>query len=155
MPNKQQTKRGAKGIKGKNFQRKSGGKIKHQKIHPLKPEPVKDIDKNGLVDRSSKTAYQIYNAGDPLLITTKTGKTLSERTSAKWSILAAARKNKGHLVLASKNQSQQRRYGVWAINARGIIQSRGRWLLGRALGYLGHEDIFGIDFNNDGVIGKL
>ena len=112
----------------------------------------KDADGNGIVDGSEKSAYQLYNSGAPLFITTKSGKTLSDRTSRKWSILAAASEGKGHLALVNKNQARKSRHRIWAINANGTVQSRGRWLSDQALGSQGYEAIFGIDFNNDGVI---
>jgi len=152
MP-KQQPRKTNKGGKRSALKQKNSGKFGKQNFNlSVNSASAKDADGNGIVDGSEKSAYQLYNSGAPLFITTKSGKTLSDRTSRKWSILAAASEGKGHLALVNKNQARKSRHRIWAINANGTVQSRGRWLSDQALGSQGYEAIFGIDFNNDGVI---
>ena len=118
---------------------------------------VTDLDRNGLVDGSEKSAYQIYDsAGAPLLITKKSGRTISEQSSSKWSVLASAPSRKGHLVLIANNRSKKSKYRIWSVNRKGIVRSKGQWELSRSLSRQGFEDIFAIDFNTDGLIeGKV
>ena len=114
---------------------------------------VTDLDRNGLVDGSEKSAYQIYDsAGAPLLITKKSGRTISEQSSSKWSVLASAPSRKGHLVLIANNRSKKSKYRIWSVNRKGIVRSKGQWELSRSLSRQGFEDIFAIDFNTDGLI---
>ena len=114
---------------------------------------VTALDHNGLVDGSEKSAYQIYDsAGAPLLITKKSGRTISEQSSSKWSVLASAPSRKGHLVLIANNRSKKSKYRIWSVNRKGIVRSKGQWELSRSLSRQGFEDIFAIDFNTDGLI---
>ena len=153
MPNRNPSKKTKQGATGNKVTQKNSGKFKQQNlIRPSTFTSAKDDDGNGLVDGSEKTAYQLYNSGNPLFISTKSGKTFSNKTSTKWSILAAVPEKQGHLALVNNNQSRKIKHRVWEINAQGIIQSKGRWLSERALGSQGYEASFGIDFNGDGVI---
>ena len=153
MPSQQQLKKAKQGSKGTRLNKKIGRKPKKtDSLFPTTLASAKDADHNGLLDGSSKTAYQLYNGGNPLPITTKSGQTLSNQTSRKWSILAAADQNKGHLALVSNNQSRRNKYRVWKINHKGVIQSKGRSLSSTALSAKGFEDVFSIDFNGDGTI---
>ena len=153
MPSQQQLKKATKGSKGTRSNKKNSGKAKRQDfIFPSTLASAKDTDNNGIVDGSSKTAYQLYNQGNPLFITTKAGRTISNRTSYKWSILAAANQNNGHLALVRNNQSRLDRYKIWKINRKGKIRSQGPWLSNTALSAKGYEEVFNIDFNVDGVI---
>ena len=111
-----------------------------------------DIDSNGIVDGSEQTGYQLYNSGAPLFITNKSGKTFSNNTSTKWSIIAAATEDKSHFALAANHRSKRSKYKIWTLNDDGVIRSKGRWLLGSILSAQGYEKVFSIDFNNDGII---
>ena len=93
----------------------------------LTPE---DLDANGLVDGSETTAYQIYNAGNPFFLTKRGGATLSNATSDLWSAIAAAPSDNGHIVLIANNKSRKNKYRIWTLNDRGVLRSRGPWLLG-------------------------
>ncbi|QNI43700.1 subtilisin DY domain protein [Synechococcus sp. A15-28] len=111
-----------------------------------------DIDDNGLVDGSEKPGYKLYTPESGILITAKSGKTFSEATSEKWSAIAAAPTEKGYRVLITNNQSKKGKYKIWKLSSKGIVRSKGRWLRERALSSEGYEEVFGIDFNGDGMI---
>jgi hypothetical protein len=111
-----------------------------------------DIDDNGLVDGSEKPGYKLYTPESGIFITAKSGKTFSEATSEKWSAIAAAPTEKGYRVLITNNQSKKGKYKIWKLSSKGIVRSKGRWLRERALSSKGYEEVFGIDFNGDGMI---
>ncbi|MFL2496651.1 MAG: S8 family serine peptidase [Parasynechococcus sp.] len=111
-----------------------------------------DIDDNGLVDGSEKPEYKLYTPESGIFITAKSGKTFSEATSEKWSAIAAAPTEKGYRVLITNNQSKKGKYKIWKLSSKGIVRSKGRWLRERALSSKGYEEVFGIDFNGDGMI---
>ena len=114
--------------------------------------PIVDKDGNGLVDSSEKTGYQLYIPEREIFITTASGKIFSDVTSKKWSAIAAAPAEKGHQVLIANNQSKKAKYRIWRLSSKGIVHSKGRWLTERALSSQGYEQVFGIDFNGDGII---
>ena len=111
-----------------------------------------DIDDNGLVDGSEKPGYKLYTPESGIFITAKSGKTFYEATSEKWSAIAAAPTEKGYRVLITNNQSKKGKYKIWKLSSKGIVRSKGRWLRERALSSKGYEEVFGIDFNGDGMI---
>ena len=111
-----------------------------------------DIDDNGLVDGSEKTAYKLYTPDGGIFITTKSGKTFSDATSKKWSAIAATPTEKGYRVLITNNQSKKGKYRIWKLNSKGIVRSKKRWLRERTLSSKGYEKVFEIDFNGDGMI---
>ena len=111
-----------------------------------------DIDDNGLVDGSEKPGYKLYTPESGIFITAKSGKTFSSATSEKWSAIAAAPTEKGYRVLITNNQSKKGKYKIWKLSSKGIVRSKGRWLRERALSSKGYEEVFGIDFNGDGMI---
>ena len=111
-----------------------------------------DLDANGLVDGSEKTAYQLYNAGNPLHISQRSGQTISKRTSEKWTVVAAAPSGNGHIVLTKKNRSKPSEYSIWRLSKKGTIRFKSRWMLGQKLSPKGYEEIFTTDFNGDGII---
>ena len=113
---------------------------------------IVDSDGDGLVDDSEKTGYQLYIPESEIFITTASGKTFSDATSEKWSAIAAAPAEKGHQVLIANNQSRKAKYRIWRLSSKGIVRSKGRWLTERALSSKGYEQVFGIDFNGDGII---
>ena len=153
MPSNKRIKKPKRTSQSKKFDQNYSDKPKKQNLaHYNFPSLVKDIDNNGLVDSSRQDAYELYNGGSPLFITTKSGKVLSDQTSRKWSILAAANQGKGHLALMRNNQSRHGRHRIWKINRNGVIRSKGPWLSNTALSAKGYEDVFNIDFNADGII---
>ncbi len=111
-----------------------------------------DIDDNGLVDGSERPGYKLYTPESGIFITAKSGKTFYEATSEKWSAIAAAPTEKGYRVLITNNQSKKGKYKIWKLSSKGIVRSKGRWLRERALSSKGYEEVFGIDFNGDGMI---
>ena len=132
--------------------KKSGKKSNKTSIHTKKDSSITDVDNDGLVDGSQKTALQLYNFGSPILITQKSGHTLSYRTPRKWSASAAAPAKGGHIVLITKNRSKPSRYSIWRLNRKGIIRSKGPFMPGPELSLKGHEETFSIDFNGDGIL---
>ncbi len=114
--------------------------------------PIADKDGNGLVDTFEKTGYQLYVPESEIFITTASGKIFSDATSKKWSAIAAALAEKGHQVLIANNQSRKANYRIWRLSSKGIVRSKGRWLTERTLSSKGYEQVFGIDFNGDGII---
>ena len=112
----------------------------------------KDLDGNGFVDGSEKIAYQLYNSGNPIVITKKSEQIISDKTSQKWSAYATVPAKNGHLVLVTKNRSKKNNYSIWKLNKRGIIRSKSRWLSGSFLSSQGYEEVFATDLSGDGII---
>ena len=152
MPKQQHPKQAKQQLKNKKNKKAGGQRNNNNLINSQRFAPPVDLDDNGIVDGSERTAYQVYKARKALLVTSKSGRTYSNRTSRKWSALAAAQTTKGHLILIGSKQSQQNKYRIWAINRKGIVRSKGRWQFSPSLSAKGHEKTFGIDFNNDGII---
>ena len=149
MPRKSNT---TKAWKRNSEDKKSGRKSNKKSNHTRKDSFIADLDNDGLVDGSEKTALQIYDFGSPLFITKKSGQTLSDRTSRQWSASAAAPTKGGHIVLITKNRSKQIKYSTWRLNKNGVLRSKGPWVLGSELSPKGHEETFAIDFNGDGIL---
>ena len=152
MPKQQHPKQAKQQLKNKKNKKAGGKRNNNNLINSQRFAPPVDLDDNGIVDGSERTAYQVYKARKALFVTSKSGRTYSNRTSRKWSALAAAQTTKGHLILIGSKQSRQNKYRIWAINRKGIVRSKGRWQFSPSLSAKGHEKTFGIDFNNDGII---
>ena len=152
MPKQQHSKQAKQQLKNKKNKKAGGKRNNNNLINSQRFAPPVDLDDNGIVDGSERTAYQVYKARKALFVTSKSGRTYSNRTSRKWSALAAAQTTKGHLILIGSKQSRQNKYRIWAINRKGIVRSKGRWQFSPSLSAKGHEKTFGIDFNNDGII---
>ena len=152
MPKQQHPKQAKQQLKNKNNKEAVSQRNSKNLINARLFAPPVDLDDNGIVDGSETTAYQLYKARKALLIASKSGRTYSNRTSRKWSALAAAQTKKGHLILINNNQSRQNKYRIWTTNRKGIIRNKGRWQLSPSLSSKGYEKFFGIDFNNDGII---
>ena len=150
MPSKNSPKKGLEQVStaAKNIKKGNKNNAKQNSAYTT----VDDTDGNGLVDGSEKTGYQLYISGNGIFITTESGKKFSDATSEKWSAIAAAPVEKGHHVLIANNQSKKTRYRIWKLSSKAIVRSKGRWLSERALSSKGYEQVFGIDFNGDGII---
>ena len=152
MPKQQHPKQAKQQLKKKKNKEAVSQRNSKNLIYARLFAPPVDLDDNGIVDGSETTAYQLYKARKALLIASKSGRTYSNRTSRKWSALAAAQTKKGHLILINNNQSRQNKYRIWTTNRKGIIRNKGRWQFSPSLSSKGYEKFFGIDFNNDGII---
>ena len=116
-----------------------------------------DLDRNGLVDGSELTAYQLFNDGNPITITNRRGRTFSNATSRSWNVIAGAQVDESFFVLRAK-QTRRRgtRYKIWSTDETGTINGRSRgWRNGQFMADQGLENIFNFDLNNDGLIGDL
>ena len=118
--------------------------------------PRVDNDQNGIVDGSELTAYQLYNSGDLILISTRRGRTFSDATTWRWDITAGTMTNTGSfLLLERQRRGRAATYKLWSTNKNGIINGRTRrWASGQTLKDAGYESIFNLDFNQDGLIGN-
>ena len=116
--------------------------------------PGRDDDRNGLVDGRRRSHHRLFNDGNFILITDKRGKTFSNISLGKWNAIAAGKSNGKHLVLLSKKGQEKDHYKVWTLSRAGVIRSRSRVMKGFTLTKLGYEEIFPIDFNNDGATGN-
>ena len=118
--------------------------------------PIVDNDQNGIVDGSEFTAYELFNSGNPITISTRRGRTYSHFSARRWDVTAGAKTDTGFLVLrARERRYQETTYKLWSTNENGIINGRTRrWASGQILKDGGYESIFNLDFNQDGLIGN-
>ena len=95
--------------------------------------PPSDNDQNGLVDGSESSAYELYNDGNPITISTRRGRTFSHATSNRWDVISGATTNIGFLVLRSRETRRQgTTYKLWSTKQNGVINGRTRgWLPGQ------------------------
>ena len=116
---------------------------------------IEDEDRNGIVDGSEKFSYEIYNNGQSITIQTRTGRTYNDNTNSNWNVIAAAEINNGFAVLrAGTSPHRFGQYRIWLTDEDGVITSNVRWQSGEDLRHQGYEDIFDLDLDNDGQIGK-
>ena len=117
---------------------------------------VTDRDGNGLVDGSEASAYQLFNGGDPITLSTRRGRTFSAATSRQWNVIAGTENGDGFMVLRAKQTPRRgTRYKIWSTDEFGIINRKTRrWVSGKKLADAGWENVFDRDFNDDGLIGN-
>ena len=81
------------------------------------------------------------------------GSLLSESSSSRWDVVDAVLLNDHYaLLLESEEWWRRGQYKVWETSLTGGLLSKGDWLTPRDLKGQGYEQIFGRDFDGDGVI---
>ena len=113
--------------------------------------PAVDADGDGLIDGSGP--YQLLKDGQAIPLTSR-GKNLSAASSRFWDIEESVTTETGFQVLLQGEGRRDDRYQVWSANGAGVITDRSGWLKSDQMLEAGYEDLFGRDFNGDGITGR-
>ena len=109
-----------------------------------------DSDGDGFVDGAAH--YQMWNASGGVDLQTRRGRTFSDDTSPHWDAIKAVEVESGFSVLLKGEQRKDGRYKVCSTRDDGVITGSSRWMTLRQMSQNGYEDVFEIDFNENGLI---
>ena len=111
-----------------------------------------DLDGDGFIDASF--AYQVYAKGESIKLRSRKGNTFSDESNSRWNAIKAVAAGNGYKILLEGTSSRSGQFKIWKVNAKGIIQSRGKWKsIAQAMSRK-WESIFGDVIQPDGIIGE-
>ena len=113
-------------------------------------KPITDADGDGFVD--GVDTFQIFNNGSAINLTDHLGTTFYEHFSPHWDAIKAVSSGSDYKVLLKGKVLLNGEYGVWDVNASGVITEES-WKTTSDAIRLGWETTFG-DINGDGIIGQ-
>ena len=112
--------------------------------------PLIDSDGDGFVDEV--TNYQMWTESGGVDLQTRTGRTFSDDSSPQWDAIKAVEDYSGFSVLLEGERRKDGQYRVITANDSGVIGGVTPWMRERQMFRRGYEEVFDIDFNDNGVI---
>ena len=115
-----------------------------------------DQDSNGLVD--DITHYALLqgsgNTAQAIDLKDSRGNVFSDSSSRSWNVIQAAENGNGFdVLLQGERGRRQSQYLLWKADPTGLITEKSHWLTAEQLSVDGYETVFGIDLNDNFVIG--
>ena len=114
--------------------------------------PAVDADGDGLIDGAS--TYKLLKDGQAVSLLNR-GQMFSDGSSPFWNVEKAVATDTGFQVLLEGEGSRAGQFLVWGANDAGVIKGQSRWISPDRMFDLGYEDLFGRDFNGDGITGEM
>ena len=121
-------------------------------VNDLEEGPL-DEDDDGFVDEI--TNYQIWTESGGVDLTNRRGRTYSDETSRQWDAIKAVEVDSGFSILLEGDRQREGYYRIVSARDNGVISGATRWMNERQMFRSGYEEVFDIDFNDDGVIDFL
>ena len=106
------------------------------------PNALFDANNDGLVDNTAN--YKIFDNNSAIDLKWKSGSTISEKATAPWKAIAAAKNDSGYQVLLTGQTTNQGRFYVYDTSPTGVINSGSGWKSRQQAIDLGWDDDFNI-----------
>ena len=109
-----------------------------------------DLNEDGFVDEV--TNYQMWTASGGVDLTNPGGRTYSDNTSRQWDLTKAVEVPAGFSILLEGDRKKAGSYRVVSARENGVLSGASSWMNEFQLFRRGYEEVFEMDFNDNGVI---